>query len=150
MQLLYTIVAVLHTIGAVAGMGPSLAMHVMIGHLRHHPEALPTLGPIMGRIAMFPRHGGLLQLVTGLILVALSGWGMLSQAWIWGSIVLVLVAAAVSATQLEPVGKRFVAIVRSGQLAPDEIKGLADKLERAGRVTLACLIIILVLMVVRP
>lgn len=150
MSIALKIMVLLHVLSAVAGLGPSFALPILGMTVGRNPETAVTLAPILARIAKMPKHGGIAALLTGLAIVGLSGWNLLSQFWIIGAIVLTLTAAAIATTQSEPRINELNAMVKAGPIDPAKVRGLLAPVGKVGRINMILLLLILILMVFKP
>lgn len=150
MTFVLKLLVLLHILSAVAGLGPSFTLPILGMAVGRNPESAVTLAPLMARIAKMPKHGGIAALLTGLAIVGLTGWTLISQFWIIGAIVLTLTAAALATTQSEPRINQLVAMVQSGPIDPAKVRGLLAPVGKVGRINLVILLAILTLMVYKP
>lgn len=147
---LYQLTLYLHIIGAVMGIGPSAALWVFLAAVRRNPQLAPTLGPIMGHASKLPKVGGIVQLVTGLTMVGFRGWELLRLPWIWGSIVLLVAAAAIGGAVIEPAGKALAASALDGRVSAEKVNAATQRLGNALRLNTLIVLGILALMVYKP
>lgn len=147
---MYSVLLVVHIVAAVVGFGPPMLGPILLAQVRKDPESLRILGPIMGKIGLFPKVGGVVQIVTGLGMVGLRDWGLLAQPWVYLSLGLVVVANIVAHRGIDPLGRELGMMVRSGTITAEKVNATADKIERFSRINGLILLAILLLMVLKP
>jgi len=105
------------------------------------------LGDVSGRY--LGSIGGAVALITGLVMVAIGNppdvaWGKL---WIWTSVVLFVIAAAMGAAVTGPAGQRAATLLASGS---PEHQAAARQLLTYGYVQILLWVAIVALMVFKP
>ncbi|MBW5448252.1 DUF2269 family protein [Cohnella sp. CFH 77786] len=143
----------IHVLSAIVGIGPTYFGHVLfrkrqqVGELRKSLELFQLLN-------YFPKTGGTLAVVTGLLLVWLDGWKF-SSFWILASLVLYVAIQVIAVGMLGPVAaKLHQGLSRPELEAAHELpreSGLL--LAKAGRLYYAASalgVLLFVLMILKP
>jgi hypothetical protein len=144
------IMVLLHIFGAVMLIGPVLlALPLVLRYLKRQPLATSQLGPLLVPLGSLPKFGGIVQLLTGLALVAGSGWATLSYTWIWGSLVLLVAASVIGATRIEPALHKLAALATADQVTEAAVTPPLAQATLFVTVNAVLAAVILVLMVVR-
>jgi uncharacterized membrane protein len=149
------LVLILHVLGAVVALGFSLSYGLWAsrGEAAGPAErafALRTISWIDRRLTT-PAY--MLQLVTGLTLVGLTGWGRLKESWLVISIGLYVLLTVLAITTYAPAHRRRRALAERiaagepGALRYDAVAGTA---RRIGTVVVLLTLTIAVLMVWKP
>ncbi|WP_135555297.1 DUF2269 family protein [Paenibacillus cymbidii] len=79
----------IHVLSAVLGIGPTYFGHILLRKNQSREQLLDSLA-LFGRLNYFPKIGGTLAVVSGILLVALSDW-QFSELWILASLGLYVV-----------------------------------------------------------
>ncbi|WP_127586949.1 DUF2269 family protein [Paenibacillus koleovorans] len=74
----------IHVLAAVLGIGPTYFGHILLRKNQSREQLLDSLA-LFGRLNYFPKIGGTLAVVSGILLVALTGWEF-SDLWIVASL----------------------------------------------------------------
>ncbi|WP_309122193.1 DUF2269 family protein [Paenibacillus sp.] len=102
---LKTLVAV-HVLSAIVGIGPTFIMHLLLRGNQSAAQLRQSLD-LMGIVERFPKIGGPVAVLSGILLVSLYGYGSFGQLWLVGSLVLFvlvqIVVVGVAGRQLKPV-----------------------------------------------
>jgi uncharacterized membrane protein len=106
-----TILLVIHVFGAIVGLGFSLSYGLWIarGDSMGDAErvfALKTVSWIDNRLTT-PAY--VVQLITGLTMVAMIDLGLLEQFWLWGSLVLYVGVTVIAITRFAPAHRAHTA-----------------------------------------
>lgn|GEM_PF-5148795 len=149
---LYGFIRFLHVFCAIAAMGPHFVTVFLLRHMSKNPESVPVLAPLTTRIAMFPKHGAILMLLTGVLIVALNpaGWVMFEELWLAGSMVLFLFNVIYGRVKVDPAGKALAATLAKGPVKAGEVGALTARLESAFHPMTISLVLIIILMIFRP
>lgn len=108
----------LHVLAAVIGVGPTFFSHVLmrknqtVGELRQSMK-------LSKKLEFFPKIGGSLAVLSGLLLVILSDAYVFSDFWIWGSITLYILIQIVVIGVVAPRTKRIADWLGSSDAASD-------------------------------
>lgn len=149
---LYSLFRFLHVVIAIVAMGPHFAIMVLFRHMGKHPESAPALVPVLGRLAKFPKHGGMAMLLTGVLMVALNptGFALFKQPWLALSLALFIVNVALGAGKVEPAVKELGAALSQGPVKPEQVTATLKKVNATFHIMTAVLVVIIVLMIFRP
>lgn len=96
----------IHVLSAVLGIGPTYFGHILLRKKQSRDQLLESLS-LFGLLNYFPKIGGTIAVVSGILLVALSGWKF-SDLWIFGSLVLYVLIQTVAVAMMGPVLKQLV------------------------------------------
>lgn len=152
----YVFLLFLHVLGAILAFGTAMLAFPVIGILgerepAHHHFAL-RVSYVLGRYAVTPLAVG--TFVLGLGLVALGGWDVLANEWLWISIVLFLVTVLDAQLITLPSVGRLVALTGPSATAivdgNGELERLTRKVRLGGTVSAILLAVITLLMVWKP
>ena len=77
-------IVVLHVISAIVGVGPAFFLHVLLRKQQTVGELRVSM-KLSKVLELFPKIGGSIAVLSGLLLVAINDWAF-SEFWIWGSI----------------------------------------------------------------
>ncbi len=104
-MLLKLLVAV-HVLSAIVGIGPTFVMHLFLRGNQTAAQLRQSLDG-MAIVERFPKVGGPLAVLSGILLVALYRYGSFGQLWLVGSLALFIlvqiVVVGVAGRQLKPV-----------------------------------------------
>ncbi|SDN30338.1 Predicted integral membrane protein [Paenibacillus sp. yr247] len=76
----------IHVLSAIIGVGPTYFAHVLLRKNQTLDELRSSLR-VGGRLEVFPKIGGTLAVLTGLLLIWLGDYGTFMQTWLFGSLV---------------------------------------------------------------
>jgi len=96
----------IHVLSAVLGIGPTYFGHILLRRKQGRDQLLQSLS-LFKLLNFFPKIGGSIAVVSGILLVALSGWKF-SDLWILGSLILYVLVQVVAVGMLGPVLNRLV------------------------------------------
>ena len=140
----------LHIFFAIVAVGLNISYAVWQTRAAREPEhtgyALRGIKFLDDRIAN-PAYGGLL--VVGILLVVLGPWEF-TQLWVFASIALYLVMAAVAFIFYSPPLTKLIASYESGGAATAEFKALSGRSRAVGILLAVLVVAIIVMMVVKP
>lgn len=103
----------IHVLSAVLGIGPTYFGHILLHKKQNRDQLLKSLS-LFGLLNYFPKIGGSIAVVSGILLVALSGWKFL-DLWILGSLVLYVLIQVVAVAMLGPVLKQLVQALNAAE-----------------------------------
>ena len=146
---------VLHVLGAVVALGFSLSYGVWTtrGEAAGPAErafALRTVSWIDRRLTT-PAY--MLQAVTGLVLVSITGWARLKESWLAISVGLYVLLTVIAITTYAPAHRRqreMAELIAAGEPVEAGYQEAADRARRMGLVVIALTVTIVVLMVWKP
>lgn len=96
----------IHALSAIIGVGPTFFGHVLVRNnqtldqLRHSMK-------LAGKLDIFPKVGGSLAVISGIVLVALNDYGTFMQLWLVGSLALYILIQIVVVGLVAPAQKRL-------------------------------------------
>lgn len=148
----YGILRFLHVVLAIVAMGPHFASIFIWRHINKNPESARSFMPVLATLAKFPKHGGMAMLLTGVLMVAVSGSGfaMFKELWLALSLVLFIANVVLGAARMEPAAKVLGMSLAQGPVKPEQFAGMMAKVSGTSRLMTAILVAIIVLMVFRP
>ena len=146
---------VLHVLGAVVALGFSLSYGLWTarGEAAGHVErafALRTISWIDRRLTT-PAY--VLQAVTGVVLVSITGWARLRQSWLELGIGLYVALTVLAITTYAPAHRRqreLAERIAAGESLEGEYRAAAVRARRMGTAVIALTVAIVVLMVWKP
>lgn len=148
----YEILVFIHIFSAIIGMGPGLVMTAVVTLAK--PENMTELKhafKIRSSLHIFTMYGGILLLLTGLIMGFINTY-LFTQGWYIISLILFLVTLAMGPVVLKPrstpIKQLFVDV--KGEEIPDIYKTLSKNLFFYERVINVIFIIIIALMILKP
>lgn len=144
----------IHVLSAVLGIGPTYSGHILLRKKQSRDQLLESLS-LFGLLNYFPKIGGSIAVVSGILLVALSGWKF-SDLWILGSLALYVLIQVVAVGMLGQVLKRLVQALNAAEdkeRDPGETDGGSAHLAKANRLYNTASImgtILILLMIIKP
>lgn len=149
---LYELLLVLHILASIAIVGPAFVMPIIRRSARTVGQLHFTFG-MTTKLAIMPKIGGVVLIVTGVWLMILTKMG-LSQMWLNVSILLSLLMIVLIDGWIEPRMKKIVKIISENQVQGNEIPAefelLIKKIVPIETAAQLLMIATLVLMVVKP
>ncbi len=154
----------LHVLGAIAVFGPTFAFPLISRQAAatpQHGHFAATVMDLIERRIVIP--GAIVQGITGVILIGLTGWypNAGTFAWLSVAIVLYVIAVLFAVFVQAPASERMVHLTAGGPPAgappagapagpPPEVAASAQKLARGGMLLTVLIVLIVILMVVKP
>ncbi|MEC0256805.1 DUF2269 family protein [Paenibacillus lautus] len=149
---LFGLLLVLHILASIAIIGPAFVMPIIRRFARTVGQLHFTFG-ITTKLAIMPKIGGSVLIVTGVWLMIITKMG-LSQMWLNVSILLSLLMIVLIDGWIEPRIKKVIKIISESQDQGNEIPAefglLIKKITPVETAAQLLMIAILVLMVVKP
>ena len=145
---MYEFLVVIHILSAIAWVGGGALVILSLRSVRDregHPSAERTLLRLE-KASIYLNPAPVLVIGTGIAMVAMSGAWAFSQAWIYASIGLFVVALVLGAGVADRASKQVQAAQEKGR---SEAAAL-DRLVRVGAVEIALMVGIVFLMVYKP
>lgn len=148
----YGTLVFIHVFSAILGMGPGLVMTAVV--TRSNPTTLSELRQafkIRNSLHIFTMVGGILLLVTGLLMGFLHTY-WLTQGWYITSLILYLIALAMGPFVLKPRSAPIKQILREteGEEIPEAYEALSKSLFFHERIINILFLIIIALMILKP
>ncbi|MDF2724424.1 MAG: hypothetical protein K0Q59_4099 [Paenibacillus sp.] len=143
-----------HVLSAVLGIGPTYFGHILLRKKQQREQLLQSLS-MFKLLNYFPKIGGTIAVVSGILLVALTGWNF-SDLWILVSLALYVVIQVVAVGMLGPVLNKLVQALNAadgGESSPSGTDSKSTLLAKANRLynTASLLgIVLIVLMIIKP
>ena len=144
----------IHVLSAVLGIGPTYFGHILL-RKKQSKEQLQSSLSLFGLLNYFPKIGGSIAVVSGILLVALSGWKF-SDLWIAGSLVLYVLIQVVAVAMMGPILKQLVQALNaannkgSDSAATDGSSALLAKINRLYYTASILGAVLILLMVIKP
>ncbi|MGG1515560.1 DUF2269 family protein [Paenibacillus oryzisoli] len=144
----------IHVLSAIIGIGPTYFGHILLRKKQRSQQLQQSLA-LFGLLNYFPKIGGSIAVVSGVALVAATGWNF-SDLWILGSLVLYVMIQIVAVGMLGPVLNQLMQLLNIGDDAENDPGVATNKtalLAKANRLynTASILGIVLILfMIVKP
>lgn len=144
----------IHVLSAIVGIGPTYFGHILLRRKQQREQLLQSLA-LFRLLNYFPKIGGSIAVVSGVALVALTGWHF-SDLWILGSLVLYVLIQVVAVGMLGPVVNQLSQVLGGGEEKagdPDTTASKTALLAKANRLynTASVLgIVLIILMLVKP
>ncbi len=155
---------VLHVLGAIAVFGPTFAFPLISRQAAMSPQnghfAAIVMDLIERRIVI---PGAIVQGITGVALIALTGWYPDAGTYLWlsVSIVLYLIAILYAIFVQAPAAEKMVKVTAGGPPPggapagapagpPPEVAATAQRLARGGMFLTVMIVLIVILMVTKP
>jgi uncharacterized membrane protein len=149
------LVLVLHVLGAVVALGFSLSYGIWtaLADAAGAVERAFTLKTISWIDRRLTTPAYVWQALTGVLLLALTDWGRLTQSWLEISIGLYVLLTVLAMTRFAPLHQRQTVLaeqVVAGDASEAEYRPVADQALRWGAVVTLMTLAIVVLMVTKP
>ncbi|MCR8635222.1 DUF2269 domain-containing protein [Paenibacillus radicis (ex Xue et al. 2023)] len=100
---------VIHVVSSIVGIGPTFFGHVLFRKKQQREELKQSLA-LFQLLNYFPKIGGTIAVLSGVALVALSGWKF-TDLWIWISLVLYVLIQVVAVGMLGPVMSQLIQVL---------------------------------------
>ncbi|WP_409276165.1 DUF2269 family protein [Neobacillus sp. SCS-31] len=143
---------VLHTLAAIAVVGPAFVVPVIRRSAKTADQFRFALD-VTNKLAFFPKIGGVMLVITGIWLMIITNMGW-SEMWLNISILLSLLMVVIIDGLIGPRIKKIMKIVSLSQTKGDEVPAeLAQLMKKIVPIELASqllMIAIIVLMVLKP
>lgn len=149
LQTIYQILAVIHVISAILGMGPGFYLTLVASKAKTMTE-LRYAYDIRQRLHIFVMIGGFLLLATGLCMGFIRP-ALFTAFWYIASLTLYLIALAFGPFVLKPLTKPIKTLLyEDHNTIPPQYMKLAEKLFRYEWITNVIFFIIILLMLTKP
>jgi hypothetical protein len=150
-----TALLVVHVLSAIIGIGATFTFAV-IGSVQSRMEGPGALALLEVDEAIQNRlvrpFAVVLLPLTGALMIFARGWrnDFWSHQWLWGAIILYVVAVGLAQSILAPGVRKLIALGKEGRAGTPEFMGLVRIQQRLGPVTSILVVVIVVLMVWKP
>jgi hypothetical protein len=155
MEVYRTALIIVHVLSAIIGIGATFTFAV-IGSVQSRMEgpgalALLEVDEAIQKRLVVPFGLGLLPL-TGALMIFARGWrnDFWSHQWLWGAIVLYVVAAGLAQSIVAPGVRKLIALGKEGRAGTPEFMRLVRIQQRVGPVTSILVVVVVILMVWKP
>ncbi len=150
MQLLVLV----HVLSAIIGIGPTFFAHVLT-RKNQTVQEYRTSSFLASKLEYFPKIGGTIALLTGILLVIIGNYGSFMQFWLIGALVLYIVIQIVIIGLVMPITKKLVHWVNDPKNQnetefPVEQKKQLVKVENLFYVASTLGVLLFVLMIIKP
>ncbi|WP_239613703.1 DUF2269 family protein [Cohnella mopanensis] len=95
----------IHVLSAIIGVGPTFFGHVLVRN-NQTLEQLRHSMKLAGRLDFFPKIGGSIAVISGILLISLNDYGSYTQMWLVGSLILYVLIQIVVIGFVAPAQKR--------------------------------------------
>jgi uncharacterized membrane protein len=148
--LLYSILLLIHVLAAIIGIGATFAFPV-ISNVPKNLSQLKLILGLMKKLELYPKIGGVLLIVTGLIMGFLTP-AYFKEVWFTGSIALYIIIEILIYGVIGPKMKKVVPIVMAadGENIPDEYNTVAKATAPIHMVASLLAVVIIVFMSAKP
>lgn len=146
----YNFLLLVHVLAAIIGVGAAFAFPVIMSAFTNVSQLKFTLG-IMKKLDLFPKIGGLILLITGLIMGFMSPT-YFTHVWFTGSLVLYIIIESLMIGVVDRKLKPVVPIVMNaeGGEIPNEFKDFSKATAPIQMTVHGLALIIIILMSVKP
>ena len=147
----------LHVMGAIIAFGPSFSYFPVVGPMvAKEPQHANFVARVGERITLRRIEPlAILQGITGLVLIYLTGFNPFSQLWLGLGIVLYLIALSYALLVQAPTGKKIVELTSTppppgASGPPPELMAAIKRAQQGGMFLAIMIVVIVVLMVTKP
>jgi len=95
----------IHVLSAIIGVGPTFFGHVLVRN-NQTLEQLRHSMKLASKLDFFPKIGGSIAVISGILLISLNNYGSVTQIWLLGSLVLYVLVQIVVIGFVAPAQKR--------------------------------------------
>ncbi|QHW31629.1 DUF2269 family protein [Paenibacillus rhizovicinus] len=143
----------LHVLSAIIGVGPAFFIHALFGKKDNFGEVRSAF-KLGSKLELFPKIGGTIAVITGLILVFADDWRFVSF-WILASLVLYVGIQVLVIGFAAPVTKKLGKLVNESGLSsdapvPEEHAGLLHRINRLYYGATVMGVLLFVMMIMKP
>jgi hypothetical protein len=100
------LLVLLHILSAIIGVGPTFFGHVILRRKQSLDELRSSLR-VGRRLEPFPKIGGSIAVLSGLLLIWLGDYGSFMQLWLFGSLILYIIIQIVAIGYAVPMQKKL-------------------------------------------
>lgn len=142
----------IHVLAAVLGIGPTYFGHILLRKNQSRQQLLDSLA-LFGRLNYFPKIGGTLAVVSGILLVALTGWKF-SDLWILASlglyVVIQIMVIGILGRMMNRLAQSLSAVSDREMAVQADSLGLLAQANRVYYAVSALGLVLILLMVLKP
>ncbi|MEH7382655.1 DUF2269 family protein [Bacillus sp. JJ1533] len=150
MDVIYQVLVFIHIFSAIIGLGPGFIL-TTVGKSADTMTELRHSYAIRHRLHIFVMIGGIMLLVTGLLMGAINPY-LFNMGWYTTSLLLFLISLAMGPFALKPKSKPVKALLEThqGDDIPEEYYPLAKALFRVEHIENGIFLIVIALMILKP
>ncbi|MFD2656792.1 DUF2269 family protein [Gracilibacillus thailandensis] len=150
MNLIYTVLVVIHIFSAIVGIGPGFVLTTIVKSAKSLPEIRHAFA-LKAKVHIFVMIGGILVLLTGLLMGVLNPV-LFQQGWYIASMILYFTALSLGPTLLKKFSTPIKTLIADPDLesVPDTYHKNLQKLLRVEYIENTLLLIIILLMITKP
>jgi hypothetical protein len=100
------LLVLIHVLSAIMGVGPTYFAHVLLRKNQSIDELRSSLR-VGSRLELFPKIGGSLAVLTGLLLIWIGNYGSFMQIWLIGSLIAYILIQIVAVGFATPAQKKL-------------------------------------------
>ncbi|KGP73190.1 DUF2269 family protein [Pontibacillus yanchengensis] len=100
-----SLLVLIHVLSAIIGVGPTFFAHVLV-RPDQTPAQLRESLALAKKLEFFPKVGGSIAVLSGLILVWLGDYGSFMQVWLFGSLILYILIQIIVVAIVTPKSRR--------------------------------------------
>ncbi len=144
----------IHVLSAIIGIGPTFFEQVLLRRGQSVEELRNAL-KLASLLAWFPKVGGILAVVSGLLLFWIGQYGKFTQLWILGSLILFVVIEIIVIGYTVPHMKKLAAWLfhpanEKARALPEEQRHVLKRIGASIQSTTILGMILFVLMIMKP
>lgn len=144
----------IHVLSAIIGVGPTFFGHVLF-RKNQNPEELRHSMKLSNYLTYFPKIGGTLAVLTGIVLVILGNYGTFLTLWLTGSLILYIAIQIVVIGVIDPRTKKLSTWVfaeenKTASVLPDLQKNELVSIGKLHSVATTLGVLIFFLMIWKP
>ncbi|KIL38903.1 hypothetical protein SD70_23395 [Gordoniibacillus kamchatkensis] len=144
----------LHVLSSIIGVGPTFFGHVLLRRKQslHDLRASLRIGK---RLEAFPKIGGSIAVLSGLILIWVGNYGSFAQLWLYGSLILyvliqVIVIGIITPNQKKLAGWVFDPANERAQEIPPQQRSLLGKVSSLYYCASTLGVLLFIFMIMKP
>ncbi|TFB22838.1 DUF2269 family protein [Filobacillus milosensis] len=151
---MYQTLVLIHILSAIIGVGPTFFAHVLFRKEQSISELRSSLS-MFKKLEIFPKIGGTLAVITGIILYFIGEWGAFTQLWLLGTLILYILIQILIIAFIGPKSKKlrlYLSDPTTGRLdvLPSEYKKMFYQANRLFWLASTMGVLIFILMILKP
>ncbi|MYL34467.1 DUF2269 family protein [Pontibacillus yanchengensis] len=100
-----SLLVLIHVLSAIVGVGPTFFAHVLVHPDQTSAQLRESLA-LGKKLEYFPKIGGTIAVVSGLLLIWLGDYGSFMQVWLVGSLILYILIQIIVIAMVTPKSRR--------------------------------------------
>ncbi|MCC2684463.1 MAG: hypothetical protein K0R75_1362 [Paenibacillaceae bacterium] len=141
----------IHVLSAIIGIGPTFYAHALT-RKKQSPEELRYSFKKMHTLEFFPKIGGTIAVLTGLLLVIIGSYGSFLQIWQIGALILYILIQIIVIGIIAPINKKLTAWLqdpanRDASSLPSEQQQWLNKVDNLFYAATGCGTLLFILMI---